>query len=136
MDKMKNSILSLLAAIGALAGAEGAVVVRPVNPTWEVVVADDVMNPPAAGIDAAPEIQRRIDALAQREGGTLFLRPGTYTVASPVFVRRNVTIKGDYAADEAGQLPEGLKRGVLSQDGINDLLDKNMEIMELLKTVE
>ena len=44
--------------------------------------------------------------------------------------------KGDYAADEAGQLPEGLKRGVLSQDGINDLLDKNMEIMELLKTVE
>ena len=96
---MKNSILSLLAAIGALAGAEGAVVVRPVNPTWEVVVADDVMNPPAADVDAAPEIQRRIDALAQREGGTLFLRPGTYNVASPVFVRANVTIKGDYAAD-------------------------------------
>ena len=30
----------------------------------------------------------------------------------------------DYAADEAGLLPEGLKRGVLSQDGINDLLDR------------
>ena len=29
----------------------------------------------------------------------------------------------DYAADEAGLLPEGLKRGVLSQDGISDLLD-------------
>ena len=30
----------------------------------------------------------------------------------------------DYAADEAGLLPEGLKRGVLSQDGICDLLDR------------
>ena len=30
----------------------------------------------------------------------------------------------DYAADEAGLLPEGLKRGVLSQDGISDLLDR------------
>lgn len=31
--------------------------------------------------------------------------------------------KADYAADEAGLLPAGLKRGVLSQDGISDLLD-------------
>lgn len=30
----------------------------------------------------------------------------------------------DYAADEDGLLPEGLKRGVLSQDGISDLLDR------------
>ena len=30
----------------------------------------------------------------------------------------------DYAADEAGLLPESLKRGVLSQDGISDLLDR------------
>lgn len=30
----------------------------------------------------------------------------------------------DYAADEAGLLPEGLKRGVLSQDGISNLLDR------------
>ena len=28
----------------------------------------------------------------------------------------------DYQADERGELPEGLKRGVLSQDGIWDLL--------------
>ena len=76
-----------------------ATVIQTANPTWEVVVADDVMTPPAAGVNAAPEIQRRIDALAQREGGTLFLRPGTYNVASPIFVRANVTIKGDYAAD-------------------------------------
>ena len=30
----------------------------------------------------------------------------------------------DYAADEAGLLPVSLKRGVLSQDGISDLLDR------------
>ena len=28
----------------------------------------------------------------------------------------------DYALDEAGLLPRGLKRGVLSQDGVYDLL--------------
>ena len=30
----------------------------------------------------------------------------------------------DFAADEAGLLPEGLKRGVLSEDGIDHLLDR------------
>ena len=30
----------------------------------------------------------------------------------------------DYEADEAGLLPSGLKRGVLSQDGVFDLLEK------------
>ena len=32
--------------------------------------------------------------------------------------------KEDYAADEAGLLPAEMKRGVLSQDGISDLLDR------------
>ena len=31
--------------------------------------------------------------------------------------------KEDYAADEAGLLPKDLKRGVLSQDGIDHLLE-------------
>lgn len=30
----------------------------------------------------------------------------------------------DYEADEAGLLPADLKRGVLSQDGIDDLLER------------
>ena len=30
----------------------------------------------------------------------------------------------DYEADERGELPAGLKRGVLSQDGLWDLLNK------------
>jgi hypothetical protein len=32
--------------------------------------------------------------------------------------------KRDFSSDEAGLLPKELKRGVLSQDGIYDLLEK------------
>ena len=38
--------------------------------------------------------------------------------------------KADYEADEAGLLPAGLKRGVLSQDGIDDLLEQYRELNE------
>ena len=34
----------------------------------------------------------------------------------------------DFEADEAGKLPANLKRGVLSEDAINDLLDDNQEL--------
>ena len=36
--------------------------------------------------------------------------------------------KSDYAADEAGMLPDGMKRGVLSQDGIDHLLERYAEL--------
>lgn len=36
--------------------------------------------------------------------------------------------KQDFAADEAGLLPEGLKRGVLSEDGIWNLLTDCKEL--------
>ena len=42
MNLAVKTALCLLAAVGALSGVKGAEVVRPVNPTWEVVVADDV----------------------------------------------------------------------------------------------
>lgn len=38
--------------------------------------------------------------------------------------------KTDYEDDEAGLLPAGLKRGVLSQDGVYDLLEKFAEAEE------
>ena len=38
--------------------------------------------------------------------------------------------KDDYALDEAGLLPKDLKRGVLSEDGIYDALERNKELME------
>ena len=39
----------------------------------------------------------------------------------------------DYEADEAGQLPENLKRGVLSQDGLYDLLAEHDRWAEILE---
>lgn len=39
----------------------------------------------------------------------------------------------DFEADEAGQLPVDLKRGVLSQDGIYDLLTDFQRLKELLE---
>ena len=39
----------------------------------------------------------------------------------------------DLADDEAGRLPEGLKRGVLSEDGIWNLLTDCKELNERLK---
>ena len=42
----------------------------------------------------------------------------------------------DYDADAAGQLPAGLKRGVLSEDGIYDVLDSHYQLtVRLLDTV-
>lgn len=35
----------------------------------------------------------------------------------------------DYEADEAGKLPSELKRGVLSQDALYDLLSDNRELL-------
>ena len=39
----------------------------------------------------------------------------------------------DYEYDEKGKLPADLKRGVLSQDAISDLLDRNNEVFEHFK---
>ena len=39
--------------------------------------------------------------------------------------------KEDYAADEAGKLPADLKRGVLSEDGVYNLLERWREIVAL-----
>ena len=41
--------------------------------------------------------------------------------------------KQDFAADEQGLLPPDLKRGVLSEDGIWNLLADNRELMERMK---
>ena len=41
--------------------------------------------------------------------------------------------KEDYAADEAGLIPKGLKRGVLSQDTVYDLLERFRDISARIK---
>ena len=45
--------------------------------------------------------------------------------------------KTDFEADEKGKLPKDLKRGVLSEDGIYDMLDKNIEVQrKMCRTIE
>ena len=39
----------------------------------------------------------------------------------------------DFEADEAGKLPKDLKRGVLSEDGIYNLLEESKRLIERLK---
>ena len=41
--------------------------------------------------------------------------------------------KEDSAADEAGLYPENLKRGVLSEDGIYNMLERNKELLERIR---
>jgi len=40
--------------------------------------------------------------------------------------------KADFEMDERGEIPRDIKRGVLSEDGINDVLERNKEIMDML----
>ena len=41
--------------------------------------------------------------------------------------------KQDFAADEAGRLPKNLKRGVLTEDGIWNLLEEHRELQNRIK---
>ena len=71
------------------------------------------------------EIMDRIIRVVKLDGIT----PGVYESVLPELKELEAYYTSpewqeDYAADEAGLLPEGLKRGVLSQDGISDLLDR------------
>ena len=43
--------------------------------------------------------------------------------------------KKDFEADEAGQIPAEVKRGVLSEDGLFDLLQGADKILNLAKEV-
>jgi len=71
------------------------------------------------------EIMDRILRIIRTDGMT----PGVYECVRPDLKELRDYYASpewleDYAADEAGLLPEGLKRGVLSQDGIDDLLER------------
>ena len=44
--------------------------------------------------------------------------------------------RSDFEADEAGQLPKGLKRGVLSEDGVYDLLTDYQCLQDQIRSVK
>lgn len=40
--------------------------------------------------------------------------------------------RDDFSMDERGEIPADVKRGVLSEDGIYNMLERNREILEML----
>ena len=41
--------------------------------------------------------------------------------------------KNDFAMEERGEIPQGMQRGILSEDGIYNLLEQNKELMKRLE---
>ncbi len=74
--------------------------------------AKDLLKDPQTNSEALKDFQPRIKALEEYYMSSLW--------------------KEDFAADEAGKLPKDLKRGVLSEDGVYDMLSLNKETMESL----
>ena len=65
-----------------------------------------------AALDAYSSIRNELKELADYYGSPLWQR--------------------DFEADEAGSLPADLKRGVLSEDAVYDLLEQNDELLSRL----
>ena len=77
------------------------------------------------------EIYDIVQFIADRLDDTLKL----YEQAQPVIMElgryyASDLWKEDFAADEAGEFPADLKRGVLSEDGVYDLLDRLKQLNE------
>ncbi len=72
-----------------------------------------------------PAVKNLLDAIEDfKAAQPYFERLGEY-YGSPAW-------RGDYEADENGELPRGLKRGVLSQDTLYDLLKQRGELLTII----
>jgi hypothetical protein len=67
---------------------------------------------------------------AIKDGSAVSLKAVKEDIAELSKYYGSVLWKQDFAADEAGKLPQDLKRGVLSEDGIWNLLSDYREIQE------
>ena len=102
MIAQKIGVAVLVAAVTAATWA-GPQAVTPRFPTSDLVIAEEIVTPPAAtDTDAAPLLQAAIDRTAQRGGGTVFAAAGTYRIASRIIVREGVTLRGDFSAQAPG----------------------------------
>ena len=75
---------------------------------------------------AAAALEQALDAW---EAAQPDLEPLARYYASPLW-------REDFEADEAGELPPGLKRGVLSEDGLWNLLGRVRELNDRLQPEE
>ena len=71
------------------------------------------------------EVRSAVDAAREALNALEELRPAAERLREYYTGRQ---WKKDFADDETGMLPQGLKRGVLSEDGIDHLLDDYDEL--------
>ena len=83
-----------------------------------------------------PQIERIKKYESYMDEATLLIRTDRnsdrlkYLISELEAYYESVKWRKDFENDEAGLLPKKLKRGVLSEDGINDLLDEYKEVSE------
>ena len=83
-----------------------------------------------------PQIERIKKYESYMDEATLLIRTDRnsdrlkYLISELEAYYESVKWRKDFENDEAGLLPRNLKRGVLSEDGINDLLDEYKEVSE------
>ena len=100
---LTTAIPTLFVALSApfLSGSGAVFEMMPVHPTGERIIAEDVLSPlDDAAKDFSTILQKKLDALAARGGGTLFLSSGVYTLSRPVLLPIGTVIRGDYAPDD------------------------------------
>ena len=83
-----------------------------------------------------PQIERIKKYESYMDEATLLIRTDRnsdrlkYLISELEAYYESVKWRKDFENDEAGLLPKNLKRGVLSEDGINDLLDEYKEVIQ------
>ena len=75
--------------------------------------------------DASAAVRKLSDALGQYAALQPRIRELEAYYTGPLWMK-------DYADDEAGKLPPDLKRGVLSEDAVYNLLSENTELKNML----
>ena len=82
-------------------------------------------------------MEERYDAASRALGGLEEVLDGYEQVAEDLAALRDYLESGrwrkDFEADEAGRIPAGVKRGVLSEDGLYELLEEADRMRERLK---
>lgn len=88
--------------LGLLTGTQNlwaskATFVETMFPTEDYVVANIILEPTPSKTDGdSKRIQAAIDQLAEKGGGTLFLRAGHYHIDQSILLRQSVTLRGDW----------------------------------------
>lgn len=84
-------------------------IAETVYPTDDVVIADIILTeaPYCADNTGAEDVtavlQKAIDACAENGGGTVFLPKGEYRLTGNVYIRKFVTLRGDYQDPDEGK---------------------------------